>query len=272
MTPSLYVTQSGDLFGRVAGRVGFSAEEILSLNPTLDPARLKVGYGFFVPVRDSTEQFSSWVPTQELVCGPKGFKRIALTFDAGGDGKYAGDLSDLLERQGIRCSFFITGKFAEVYPDAVRIISASGHRVHNHSYSHPDFTTISEAAMVEQVQKAESILSELTGQPIKPWFRFPFGARNAQTARIVASLGYRSIYWTLDSLDSVGEEKTSEAIVSRIVTAGGMKDSDSFLDGAIVLLHLGNPRTVQAVGEIIENLRGRGFEFVTVDDLIAYRP
>lgn len=270
-TPMMYVTQSGDLLSRVAGNLGCSVNDILSLNPALDPGRLKVGYGLFVPVRDASEQHNPWVVSQELVCGPKGFKRVALTFDAGGDGKYVGGLLEHLDRLEMSCSFFITGRFAEIFPEAVRIISASGHRIHNHSYSHPDFTTLSDAAIIEQVEKAESILGELTAQPIKPWFRFPFGARDSRTSKIVAGLGYRSIYWTLDSLDSVGESKSAESIISRVVSAGGMKNPDEFLDGAIVLLHIGNPTTVEAVPAIVENLRGRGFRLVTIDELIDYQ-
>jgi len=271
-TASVYVTQNGDLFSRIAKKVDCPQNEILALNPLLNPSRLKVGYAMFVPVREASQEVPVWPYEQELVCGPKGSRKIALTFDAGADGKYAGQLLEHLENANVRCSFFITGRWGELFPDAVRVISASGHTIHNHSYSHPDFTQIPDDEIREQVTKAEQILSNLTGQPIKPWFRFPFGARDSRTCKVVADMGYRLAYWTLDSLDSVGASKSVQEIVDRVTTAGGREDPDVYLDGAVVLLHVGNETTVQAIPEILAVLSERGFRVVTMDELLRYDP
>ena len=265
----LYVIQPGDFLSRIAVRLNTTTSSILDLNPGLDPNRLQIGHAIFVP--SVTDEKKVWPLEQELVCGPKGMKKIALTFDAGGCGEKALLLLDNLAKEGIECSFFLTGKWAENYPDAVRIIAASGHKVHNHSYSHPDFTKLEDHEIIEEVTKAERILSNLSGQSVKPWFRFPFGARDKRTRTILAQLGYRTAYWTLDSLDSVGETKTAQFIAERVKTAGGKFAPQKSLDGCIVLLHVGAPNTAAAVPDIVGFLQENGFQIVSLDKLLEYQ-
>jgi peptidoglycan/xylan/chitin deacetylase (PgdA/CDA1 family) len=76
-------------------------------------------------------------------------------------------------------------------------------------------------------------------------------------------MGYRSIYWTLDSLDSVGAPKSVDFLVNRITG-----QSDAALDGEIILMHIGSPTSADALPLIIENLQGRGFKIVPVSEII----
>ena len=78
------------------------------------------------------------------------------------------------------------------------------------------------------------MLTDITGQSPRLRFRARFGERNERVLRIAASLGYRSTYWTIDSLDSVEPRKTPEFLIDRITTK-----TDAELDGAIVLMHVG---------------------------------
>jgi len=81
--------------------------------------------------------------------------------------------------------------------------------------------------------------------------------------RIANNLGYRSIYWTLDSLDGVEPVKTPEFLINRITSK-----TDTELDGAIILMHVGEQSTASALPAIIANLQGRGFHLVTVSKLL----
>jgi len=85
--------------------------------------------------------------------------------------------------------------------------------------------------------------------------------------RIAANLGYRSIYWTLDSLDSLEPRKSPEFLIDRITSK-----SDAELDGAIILMHVGEKSTADALPAIIANLQGRGFRLVTVSTLLLSAP
>ncbi len=121
--------------------------------------------------------------------------------------------------------------------------------------------------MREEISRAEVILNELTGQSPRPFWRAPYGERDDRVLRIANTLGYRSIYWTIDSLDGVEPVKTSQFLIDRIT-----QKSDADLDGAIVLMHVGFRSTVEALPAIIANLQQRGFRFVTVARLLAPAP
>ena len=117
--------------------------------------------------------------------------------------------------------------------------------------------------MREEISRAEVILNELTGQSPRPLWRAPYGERDDRVLRVASILGYRSIYWTLDSLDGVEPVKTSQFLIDRIT-----QKSDAELDGAIILMHVGFKSTADALPAIVANLRGRGFHFVTVSKLL----
>jgi peptidoglycan/xylan/chitin deacetylase (PgdA/CDA1 family) len=93
--------------------------------------------------------------------------------------------------------------------------------------------------------------------------RFPFGARNQSILQVVTRLGYRSIFWTFDSQDSIGEPKSTKFLFERIT-----KQTDAQLDGQIILMHILNSTTAEALPLIIKNLQERGFGLVTVSKLL----
>jgi hypothetical protein len=104
---------------------------------------------------------------------------------------------------------------------------------------------------------------EPSGQSSRPRLRAPYGARHAWVLKIAASLGYRSIYWTLDSQDRVEPVKTPQFLIDRITSK-----SDAELDGAIILMHVGVRSTADALPAIIANLQERGFHLVTISTLL----
>jgi peptidoglycan/xylan/chitin deacetylase (PgdA/CDA1 family) len=185
---------------------------------------------------------------------------IALTFDAGAGAAPTASMLATLAERGLRATFFLTGKWADENPELVRQIRAAGHEIANHSYNHPDFRTLSDAQIVEEIERTEAVISRLAGVSTKPWFRFPYGARDARTRAAVDRLGYRSVYWTLDSLDSVGPPKTPQFLHERVTSGAG--------NGSIVLLHIGSAPTAAALPGIIDTLQQRGYRLVTVTELL----
>lgn len=93
-----------------------------------------------------------------------------------------------------------------------------------------------------------------------------YGSRNTRVLGAVTSLGFTPIYWTLDSLDSVEEKKTPQHIYDRIIS---QKDAD--LDGAIILMHVGEPATAEVVPSIVQTLQARGFTFMTISEMLHLR-
>jgi peptidoglycan/xylan/chitin deacetylase (PgdA/CDA1 family) len=199
----------------------------------------------------------------EVARGPKGKQQIALTFDAGANADCFEDLIAALEAAHVHCTFFITGNFAQRMESCARAITKHGHEIGNHTWSHANLTKQSDALVREEIVRGEMLLSDISGRSPRPRFRAPFGERNERVLRIAANLGYRSIYWTLDSLDSVEPKKTPGFLIDRITSK-----SDAELDGAIILMHVGIKSTADALPAIIANLQNRGFKLVTISELL----
>jgi peptidoglycan/xylan/chitin deacetylase (PgdA/CDA1 family) len=188
---------------------------------------------------------------------------VALTFDAGSDNVAYSLIRNALVKAGVKSTFFLTGEWLSSYPEEAKQLANDGMEFGNHSWSHPNFTTISGEAIRSEVNRTENQLVKVTGKSSKPLLRFPYGARDSRTTGVINQLGYRSIFWSLDSLDSVGQPKTVDFIVQRITG-----QTDAQLDGAIILMHLGARTSGEALPQIIQNLQARGFKLVTVSQLL----
>lgn len=196
----------------------------------------------------------------EIARGDASKPQVALTFDSGSVAGLTAKTLDILKQHQIRSSFFVTGQFAEKNPALVRRMAADGHEIWNHSYSHPDFTTLTDAQIIEEMEKTETILKNITGKTTKPLMRMPFGARDRRVWQVVGNLGYRSVYWTLDSADW-REGWTAPMVRDRVISEVG--------NGFIVVHHSQPAATADALEEIIVNLTERGFQLVPVSTLIG---
>lgn len=193
----------------------------------------------------------------------KGSSKIALTFDAGASSAPTPSILKTLKDAGLHVTFFLTGKWCEKDPELVKQIIADGHEIANHSYSHPDFRKISDSAIAEQLKKTEDIVVKLTGASTKPFFRPPYGGRDKRVLSVAGEQGYTSIYWSLDSWDAFKKGITAEQIEDRIL--------ERVQGGDIVLMHCGSEPTAKQLPDLIEQLNKRGFEIVTVSELVKDR-
>ena len=203
----------------------------------------------------------------EVDRGPRGKKEIALTFDAGADAECFDDLIRALANAHASSTFFITGRFVHDHSDCAAEITKHGHEVGNHTWSHLDLTRQPDDVVRDEIMRAERAIVQVSGQSPRPRWRAPYGARDKRVLKIAANLGYRSIYWTLDSQDGVEPVKTPQFLIDRITSK-----SDAELDGAIILLHVGVRSTADALPAIIANLQGRGFRLVTISKLLEPAP
>lgn len=199
----------------------------------------------------------------EVVRGSHGRWEVAITFDAGADADCFQDLIAALESAHVHSTFFITGNWAQQNRDCAEAITKHGHEVGNHTWNHVDLTRQTDEIVRDEISRAEVFLTEISGQSPRPRWRAPYGARDSRILRIASALGYRSIYWTIDSLDSVEPQKTPQFLIDRIT-----QKTDAELDGAIILMHVGVRSTADALPAIIANLQSRGFHLVTVSKLL----
>jgi peptidoglycan/xylan/chitin deacetylase (PgdA/CDA1 family) len=188
---------------------------------------------------------------------------IALTFDAGSDRGNTESILDLLAARHLHATFSLTGNFTRANPTLVRRIARDGHVIVNHSDTHQSFTgysthtsALSATERVDQLNRADAAIEAITGSSPRPWFRPPYGDIDAATPVDVARAGYAYVLlWTVDSL---GWEGIAPAdVVARCLNGA--------TPGGILLLHVGSASTdAAALPRIIDGLRSRGYELVTV--------
>jgi peptidoglycan/xylan/chitin deacetylase (PgdA/CDA1 family) len=197
-----------------------------------------------------------------------GERRVALTLDAGASSVPASRILDTLREYDVQITFFLTGRFVEQNPELVQRMAAEGHEFANHTYSHPDLRELGDEAIREELNRTENLIQNLSGQSTRPYMRPPFGARNQRVLDLMAQEGYISIYWTVDSWDSVGEPKTPEFLLQRVTHPTDSYGNPIPLNGAIVLMHVGSEPTADALPDILKWFRQEGWEIVPISEIL----
>jgi peptidoglycan/xylan/chitin deacetylase (PgdA/CDA1 family) len=195
---------------------------------------------------------------QMLLEGDTDRKEIALTFD---DGPHPGDtmrMLAILKRYHVKATFFLVGKMAEQYPELVQAEAADGDCIGNHTYNHVSLPKIPQEYVGTEIKACGEVLHSITDRD-PHLFRPPGGDFDPMVAETAESLGYTTVLWTDDPGDYASPG--TDVILSRTL--------DKATPGGIILLHDGPEQTLEALPQIIQILRERGFQFVTIDQMIA---
>ncbi|MFC9846746.1 polysaccharide deacetylase family protein [Streptomyces sp. NPDC060223] len=208
-------------------------------------------------------------------------KTVALTFDADmtadqGDRAAAGERFDnprliaTLRRFKVPATVFMTGRWAEEYPQEARSIGRDPlFEVANHSYSHYAFTedcyglpTVPENRMLADVERAYASFKKAGVPRAMPYFRFPGGCYDQRALRTLSTAGVTAVQWDVVSGDAFATD--ADAVAQDVL--------DGVRPGSVVVMHCTRsaaPATEQALRTIVPELRKRGFRFVRVSELIG---
>ena len=194
---------------------------------------------------------------RSLPFSPGDFKEIALTFDDGPDPNVTPRILDVLNKEGVKATFFVVGKMVEKYPSLLKEIWGEGHDVGNHTYSHPDLTRLSKKDVLEELDKTRILIKKITGKDTY-LFRPPGGRYDNKVIVTTTLTGYKMILWT----DYPGDYgcPSSKLIYERAVSRAE--------EEGIILLHNGLDSTLDALPGIISELKKRGYGFVTISELM----
>ncbi len=193
-------------------------------------------------------------------------KIMALTINVDWGEEYIPAILDQLDKGKAPVTFFVTGRWAKKNPDLLKEIHSRGHQIENHGYSHPHPDQLSVGANREEIKKTEGIIEEIIAKKTH-LYAPPYGERGVSGLRAAHELGYKTILWTLDTVDW-RPDSTPEIIAKRIINPAirfGVKPNKS---GAIVLMHP-KANTVKALPVILEQLSSEGYIFQTLDELIT---
>jgi peptidoglycan/xylan/chitin deacetylase (PgdA/CDA1 family) len=181
-------------------------------------------------------------------------KKVALTFDDGPHPVYTTRLLDALGERGVKATFFVTGENALNNTDIIKRMYEEGHLIGNHTYSHLQLTSYNRDKFRQELVKTNDIIYEATGQ-IVSYVRPPYGTWDK---KLESELNMFPVLWTIDTLDWCSS--SPYVIAARVLNNVGEND--------IILMHDYYSTSVEAAVIVVDELLGRGYEFVTVEGVM----
>lgn len=178
----------------------------------------------------------------------------ALTFDDGPHRTVTRQVLDILNREGVRATYFPVGRIAERQGELIRDFVAGGHEIGNHSLTHSDLRKMDAAAARYEIAEANRILREFGANPVL--FRPPYGRYSEELLTVAREERMGSVLWSVDTRD--WQVRNADKIVSQIKLGG--------MPGNVFLMHSTYPSTAQALPRVIAELRAKGCEFVTLSE------
>ena len=184
-------------------------------------------------------------------------KKIAISFDCAWGVDYTDKLLYIMQKNGVRCTFFAVQFWVEKYPEYAQKIVDAGHELGTHSRTHSYMSKLSEEEIRDELTTSAKAIEKVTGQKTN-LFRAPYGDYDDLLIDTARSMGLYTIQWDVDSLDWKNLSGTEIAL--RIVN--GAKN------GSIILCHNNGLHTAEALPMIFSTLQNRGYEFVPIGELI----
>ncbi|MEX5717755.1 polysaccharide deacetylase family protein [Geodermatophilus maliterrae] len=189
-------------------------------------------------------------PAQAKAAHPCAAGYVRLTFDDGPAPTATSAVLDTLAAWGAKATFYVTGSMAAARPALLRRAIAEGHRIGNHSWSHPDLTTLTRAQVQSQLQRTTDVIREATENAPTEW-RPPYGATNALVEAAAQDVGLSSmVLWTVDPRDWADPPATTirDRVLQRV------------RPGSVVLLHdATGQNTPEALPMILDGLAQAGY-------------
>jgi peptidoglycan-N-acetylglucosamine deacetylase len=250
--------------------------DIWKITATPQSGRRKFEYDPSEDVFDD-ESFDSYPLSWRIQQMGEAPRKIALTFDDGPDPRWTPKILNVLKQKGVSAAFFVIGEPANLDARIVKREYEQGNEVGNHTFTHPDFDTVTKERVQLELNLTELLLESSLG--VKTLlFRPPFGidhqpetASEIQMLPVPQSMGYIIVGARIDPHDwgepNGGPPPPTDTIVQRVLA-----DAQNGKGWNIVLLHDGGgdrSHTLAALPQIIDGLRAKGFEFVSVSDLLG---
>lgn len=185
--------------------------------------------------------------------------KIAVTFDVAWENSNTDELLDILNEYDAKATFFITGDWCDRYPDDVKKFADAGHEIENHSDQHPHVEGINVNDLINDTRECSRKIKMITGkEPVL--YRAPYGEYDDSLLTTLEGMGLKTIQWDVDSVD--WNKPTSEQITKKVL--------ENTKSGSILLFHNDLQNTTEALPNVLKGLKEKGFEFVTVDELILH--
>ncbi len=186
-------------------------------------------------------------------------KKVSLSFDTAWGNEDIQTVLDILDKQEVKATFFMTGEWIDKYPEDVKKIAKAGHDLGNHSENHKQMSQLSADQSKDEIMMVHDRVKKLTGIDMS-LFRVPYGDYNNTVIGTARDSGYYTIQWDVDSQD--WKDYGASDIVKKCT------DNKDLGNGSIILLHNGAKHMPHALEDVIKGLKDQGYELVPVSELI----
>lgn len=197
------------------------------------------------------------LPPDAIFRGHEKKQAVSFAINVAWGEEYIPDLLQTLQKQNIKVTFFLEGRFAKKHPKLVEMIAEQGHEIGNHSYSHPQFSKLGESEMHDEIKKTNEIIQTITGKT-PTLFGPPSGDYNEATLQKVREFSMDTVMWSLDTVD--WKNPNPVAMKLKIV--------NQIHPGAIVLMHPTKP-TADIFEEMMIEIKQKGFAIIPISELIS---
>ncbi|MBE7083196.1 MAG: deacetylase [Clostridiales bacterium] len=184
-------------------------------------------------------------------------KKVAISFDCAWGTDYTEKLLSIMEKEQVKSTFFMVEFWTKKYPEMVKKISDLGHEIGTHSATHPYMSKLDKQSIINELTTSRVAIEEITGKKVEV-FRPPYGDYDDLLIQTAKELGLYTIQWDVDSLDwkNLSANEISNRVVNKVK------------NGSIVLFHNQGLHTADALPQIIKELKGKGYAFVPIGELI----
>jgi len=190
-----------------------------------------------------------------LIDGKKESKSLYLTFDDGPVQGITETLLDLLDKYQVKATFFIIGQCAKNNPEIIKEIHNRGHKIANHTYTHPAFHKISLSDKINEIISTNILIKELTNEDCGI-FRAPQGRWDIKLLIQLFRLRITAVHWSRDSMDFLKEPPAK--IVKRLI-------DEPVEPGDILLFHDDDSRSIEALETLIPYWQSQGFSLKALE-------
>ncbi len=197
-----------------------------------------------------------------IYMGSEEEKYLYLTFDEGYENGQTGKILDVLKDKGVKAAFFVTGDYLKKEDELIRRMIDEGHIVGNHTMNHPCVPKIESVEKIEEeVLSLDRAFYAKYGKHMK-YFRPPEGSYSEQSLAVVDSLGYKNVFWSFAYDDWYRDRQRGKDYAYN-------KTMENIHSGCVLLLHAVSCDNANALGDIIDDARRAGYEFLSLDEYIG---
>ncbi|SEG67150.1 delta-lactam-biosynthetic de-N-acetylase [Paenibacillus sp. UNC499MF] len=187
-------------------------------------------------------------------------KELYLTFDNGYENGCTPKILDVLKAKQVPAAFFVTGHFVEDKPELVKRMTAEGHLIGNHSWSHPDMSQIPDEKIKTELDRVKNAVANLTGVQTMAFMRPPRGIFSDRVLEASKQQGYTNVFWSVAYKDwDVKDQKGWKYAYDKVIA--------QLHPGAVILLHSISKDNTDALDKIIDEAHKQGYEFKSLEKL-----